>query len=263
MKKNSEKQIQSISKAVRLLDTMAQRGAPMSLGELSSQLGWAKSTTHGILATLVANSMVEQSQHDGRYMLSIKLFELGCAVSSSWDITTIARSHLQHLALETGESAFLATMSDGDTVLLDSAEVTGNFKIIPALGTRSPLYCNSQGKVLLAYQPVNNYHQITKKLNFRKFTPHTTDSVELLSAACEKIRKDGYCVEKGEYRMGLCSVSAPIFNYGGEVKYAVGIVGMFSDVRSPAFGKVIDCVRSASVHISYDMGYRKDGPASG
>jgi DNA-binding IclR family transcriptional regulator len=257
MENGGEKQIQSIAKAIRLMETMAIHKTPMSLGELAQQLGWAKSTTHGILATLVANSVVEQSQTDGRYMLGIRLFELGCAVSSSWDITAVAKSHLQHLALVTEESAFLTAIDGLDSVLLDSAEVAGNFKIIPEHGARTPLYCNSQGKVLLAYQPASSFNKILRMIDFNMFTPHTVNNPEMLSASCQKIREDGYCVEKGEYRMGLCSVSAPVFNFDGKVKYAIGIVGMFSNVHSPAFVKVIDAVRGVAKSVSYEMGYRE------
>lgn len=112
------------------------------------------------------------------------------------------------------------------------------------------------GKVLLAYQTPGSYKRITKKMKFFKFTPHTTDSLEVLDAACEKIRRQGYCVEKGEYRMGLCSVSAPIFDFDGSVKYAIGIVGMFSDVHSFSFNSAVDRVVSAAESISYEMGYR-------
>lgn len=259
MATNGDKQIQSISKAVRIMDILAQRGGAMSLGELSQALGWAKSTTHGLLATLVSNSLVEQSQIDGRYMLGIKLFELGCAVSRSWDINAVVRPHLQHLAIGTGESAFLATLSGLDTVLLDSVEVPGTFKIVSSLGTRSPIYCNSQGKVLLAYQPSGSYNNIIRKLSFKKFTPHTTDNAEALSRACEDIRSKGYCVEKGEYRMGLCSVSAPIYDFESTVRYAIGIVGMFSDVHSPAFSKLIESVCTIAKSVSYEMGYRSNG----
>ena len=36
-------------------------------------------------------------------------------------------------------------------------------------------------------------------------------------------------LENGEYRMGLCSVSAPVLDRAGTAKYAVGIVGIARD----------------------------------
>jgi DNA-binding IclR family transcriptional regulator len=256
MEQSRERQVQSITKAVRLLETLARQKTPMSLSELSAQLGWAKSTTHGILSTLAANAVVEQSQQDGRYTLGIKLFELGCAVSGSWDITAVARPRIQQLSGETEECAFLATLNGTDTVLLDTVEAIGKFKIASALGSRAPLYCTSQGKVLLAYQSDYDYRRLVKQLHFHKYTPHTTAGPEALSLACDRLRKEGFCVEKGEYRMGLCSISAPIFDYLGTVRYAVGVTGMFSNIHSPSFERVIRCVRETADDISYEMGYR-------
>ena len=50
--------VKSILRASELLDVLARSGEPLSLGELSERLGWAKSTTHGIVSTLAATSLV-------------------------------------------------------------------------------------------------------------------------------------------------------------------------------------------------------------
>jgi len=249
-------QIKSVTKAVMVLDLLARNGSSMALGEIADKMGWAKSTTHGLLSTLVSSSMLEQSQSDGRYSLGIRLFELGCAVSSSWNITGICQPHLQQLAIGTGESSFLAVMDGVETVLLDTAMITGNYRIVSPTGTRSPLYCSSHGKVLLAYRPQKEFERLVKRITFTKFTPHTIDNVNALRRGCEEIRARGCCIEKGEYRMGLCSVSAPVFDVNGEVRYAVGVVGMFRDTHSVEFGNVVDSVISAAAAISHEMGYR-------
>jgi len=248
--------IKSVAKAVQVMDLLAQNGSAMALGEIAEKLGWAKSTTHGILSTLVSTSMLEQAQSDGRYSLGIRLFELGCAVSSSWNITSISQVHLQQLAVASGESAFLAVMDGLETVLLDTAMITGNYRIVSPAGTRSPLYCSSHGKVLLAYRQQKDCERLIKKMQFTKFTPHTIDNAAALQKSCDEIRARGFCIEKGEYRMGLCSVSAPVFDVNGEVRYAVGVVGMFRDTHSSEFGKVVEAVMSSASAISYEMGYR-------
>ena len=80
---NDNGYVKSILRASELLDVLARCGAPLSLGELAERLGWAKSTTHGIVSTLSAVSLVSQRQSDGRYGLGIRLFELGCAASDT------------------------------------------------------------------------------------------------------------------------------------------------------------------------------------
>ena len=245
--------VKSILRASELLDVLARSGGPLSLGELSERLGWAKSTTHGIVSTLAATSLVAQRQSDGRYGLGIRLFELGCAASDAWSAVLNSQKHLQHLAVETEESAFLATIDGLDTVLLDSAMVTGNYRILSPAGTRTPIYCSSHGKVLLAFRPDRERDAIIRRLEFTKYTPDTIDNAERLRQDCEEIRRQGYCVEDGEYRMGLISVSAPVFDSDGEVRYAIGIVGLFKDARSPKVLRAVGHVRAAAEAMTKEL----------
>ena len=252
--------VKSILRASELLDVLARSGEPLSLGELSERLGWAKSTTHGIVSTLAATSLVVQRQSDGRYGLGIRLFELGCAASDAWSALLNSQKHLQHLTVETEESAFLATVDGLDTVLLDSAMVTGNYRILSPAGTRTPIYCSSHGKVLLAFRPDRERDAIIRRLEFTKYTPDTIDNAERLRTDCEDIRQRGYCVEDGEYRMGLISVSAPVFDADGEARYAIGIVGLFKDAHSPKVLRAVGHVRAAAEAMTKELQSRAGGP---
>ena len=252
MENSGRKQINSLSKAFRILDIIQQAGRPVALTEISSKTGWAKSTVYGLLATMVDNQILRQSPVDDKYSLGIRLFELGASVSRQWDILSASQTHLQHLSLISQETAFISILAETDTVLLDSVQLPGSFKIVSSVGAHSPAYCTSQGQVLLAYQPKSIYNKIVEKTHFNKFTPHTTDSPERLSAVCERIRSQGYRVEKGEYRMGLCSVSAPIPTARGEVHFALGVIGMFQDIHTPKFMSIVDEVVSAAKQISVD-----------
>ena len=247
------RRVHSIEKAIALLDCFWSVRRPLALSELVRMTGWAKSTVYGLLSTLTDNHILRQSPIDDKYALGIRLFELGSSVSRQWDILSVSQTHLQHLSLVSQETAFISILAETDTVLLDSVQLPGNFKIVSSVGTHSPVYCTSQGQVLLAYQPKSVYNRILDEIHFNKFTPHTTDSADKLAAVCERIRSQGYRIEKGEYRMGLCSVSAPIKNAGGEVRFAIGVIGMFQDVHTPKFASIVDEVVSAGKQISSDL----------
>jgi len=70
------------------------------------------------------------------------------------------------------------------------------------------------------------------------------------------IREQGYAVENGEYKVGLRSVSAPVRDVTGEVRYAVGVVGMFRQVYSEDFLLATRMVCEAAAAISRAIGYR-------
>ncbi|MFR4993995.1 MAG: IclR family transcriptional regulator C-terminal domain-containing protein [Oscillospiraceae bacterium] len=56
-------------------------------------------------------------------------------------------------------------------------------------------------------------------------------------------------------RSGLPPVSAPIHDVTGEVRYAIGCVGMFRQVQSDEFLRAIRLVCAAAETISRAIGY--------
>ena len=114
--------VQSIEKAVRILEILAEAGTPMPLREIARRTELPKSTLHGIISTLRETGLVEQSAEDGCYGLGLHLFELGCAASGSRNITAISRPFLQGLANRAGETAFLAALDGTDAPLLEGTE---------------------------------------------------------------------------------------------------------------------------------------------
>ena len=88
------------------------------------------------------------------------------------------------------------------------------------------------------------------------YTPHTLVDWDKLQENLNAVRQQNYAIEDGEYKIGLRSVSAPIRDVSGQVKYAVGIVGMFRRVQSPEFQRTIELTRKTAVQISAAIGYR-------
>jgi DNA-binding IclR family transcriptional regulator len=59
--------IRSVARAATLLKLLTE--GPAGLGELAARAGLPKSTTHGLLATLVAEGLVEPHETPGFYRL--------------------------------------------------------------------------------------------------------------------------------------------------------------------------------------------------
>ena len=248
--------VHSVAKAMDLLDCLARFRQPMTLGELARALDAPKASVHGLLAALRTNGVVEQNPSDGRYRLGIRLFEYGCIVSASWDVVNRSREKMNHIALQTGDSVFLSAMEEDSALILETVEATGTFRVNSDRGSRVPLHCTSQGKLLLAYQPPGERRAILQRISLQSYTPHTISDYNRLEEELEIIRTQGYAVEDGEYKVGLRSVSAPVFAVDGTVCAAIGVVGMFRRVRSEEFEQARDHVVQAGREISYDMGYR-------
>lgn len=248
--------VQSVCKAMDLLACLAQAGAPLTLGELSSRTGMPRATVHGLLAAMRPSAVVEQSPADGRYRLGIRLFEYGCAVSRGWNVLEAAAGPMGHVAEETGETVSLSALDRGDVLILDRADAHSNFRVVSERGSRLPLHCTSQGKLLLAYQPPARQRQLLRECSFAAYTPHSHTDPAALEAELAEIRRRGYALENGELRIGLRSVAAPVFGVDGAAAYAVCVVGMFRRVNSPELERATELLLEAARQISFDLGYR-------
>lgn len=247
--------IRSVAKAMELLQLLSDAGEAMTLTAISERAGLPKSTVFGLLTTMRDYDVITQHA-DGKYALGLRLFEYGCRASAFWNISSLARPYLEHLAEATGASAMLSTYENGHIVALDQAEGRDSLRIVSAPGARLPLHCTSQGKVFLSAMADHEAKRVLSRRTLEPYTPKTLVTWEELFRVMQAARENGYAVEDGEYRFGLCSASAPVRDSSGAVRYAVGFVGMFDSVRSPDFQRDIDLTCAAAAQISTALGYR-------
>lgn len=250
--------VQSVDKALKLLDILMEHRTPMTLQALSAAAGYPKSTAHALLSTLRACAVVEQ-QGDGRYALGIRLFEWGCAVSSAWDIGRVARPHLEQLAAASGASAFLALMDGENVISFDQCIGDSGLQVVPAIGSRMPLHATAQGKVLLSCKNDREALRLLEKSGMQAFTPHTMTDPRQLVERLAAVRRQGYAVEDGEYRIGLRAAAAPVRESGGRVRYALGVAGLFRRIQAEDFQNAIAHLIRQARQLSLALGWREEG----
>lgn len=85
--------------------------------------------------------------------------------------------------------------------------------------------------------------------------PYLEQLAAQLLASLEQVRRQGYAVEDGEYKIGLRSVSAPVYGVDGAVRCTVGIVGMLRSTHSEEFRRAVEQVTAAGRMLSAALGY--------
>ena len=244
--------ILSFAKAMELLQLLDQAAKPMPLTELVQKSGYPKSTVFGLLATMRAYDVVTQTA-DGKYALGLRLFEFGRQVERSWDISIVARPYMELLAQQANASVMLSICEGTSVITLDQVEARDKLRIVSDVGARLPIYCTSQGKGFLASRPPQEAECLLRRLSLAPFTPYTVTDVQELDAC----RANGCAIENGEYKIGLRSISAPVYTVEGEVRYTVGVIGMFRSVHSDEFQVAVNCVQDTARMISTALGYQK------
>ena len=115
--------VQVLDRACGILDILAESGSGIGLTEIAERLELHKSTAHRLIMVLESSRFVQKNPVSGRYHMGSRLMELGLSAVSQLDVYQIAGPHLRTLVSETGETAHLAVLRDGEVVSLVSARV--------------------------------------------------------------------------------------------------------------------------------------------
>lgn len=231
--------VKSLNKAIDILDALATVRGGLSLSEISARCGFPKSTAYALTSTMRDRGLIRQLP-DGTYALGMRMFEYGSAVSKAFDIASIARPYLESLSSLTGADSVITMYNDYSAVSFDYSVSATGVQIIPEIGVKLPLHCTSQGKLLLAYLPDRKIISMLRDKQLIQYTPHTIVDTDRLLTEISEIRSMGYAVEDGEYKIGLRSVSAPVTDSSGDLRYALSTVGFFRKTSSEEFKDAVD-----------------------
>lgn len=221
-----------VHSALRLFEVLKafRRDRPrMTLTEVAEHAGLTRASARRFLLTLVHAGYAET---DGkRFVLTPRLLELGHAVMATSSVWDIARPVLAGLSERLGESCYGAVL-DGTEVLyvlhIPSARHLINVDL--RVGSRTPAYCTSVGRVLLAgLTPAAAERVIAASQPEPRTGKTVTDQAKLL-AAVDEARERGWAIVDEELELGLRSLSVPLRGQGGVTVGALNICGPTSRV---------------------------------
>lgn len=246
---------QVLDRVFTLLDVLALNNKDQSLGELTGTLGLHKSTTHRLLKILERHRYVERDAASGKYLLGSKLLELGMRVATRRDLPELARPHLEKLSQESGETAHVGILRDGEVFSIANVEGHHTLRTPATVGRKTPAHCSSLGKALLAYLPEGEVDAMIRQQGLKGYTRNTITRPRALKAELQKVRERGYAVDEEEYEQGLKCVAAPVFDHTGKAIAAISIAGAAFRVNAGGVPSAGRSVMQAAANLSQSLGY--------
>ncbi|MEY4977348.1 MAG: hypothetical protein RIQ97_2543 [Pseudomonadota bacterium] len=246
--------LSSVAAAMRLLKCFTAEEPELGITTLAQRLGVAKSTAHRLASTLVAEGMLEQNPHDGRYRLGLLLFSLGTQVRRRMDVAEQATDHLHALGAQTGETVHLAVLHGHEILYLRNIDSPHAVRTRSYLGVRMPAHCTSEGRVLLAFSPPMVVAQVLRQKLVAR-TAHTVTDKSRLTEILAQTRHSGIGIDDEESEQGMRSVAAPILDAQGQVVAAVGLAGPTQRVTKAGLRKFAQAVEQTAAAISTRLGH--------
>jgi IclR family transcriptional regulator, KDG regulon repressor len=212
--------LNTLANGLRVLEHLVQR--PMSMRELAAAVALPRQTTYRIVATLISEGWVDR---DGEtYRASPRMWSLAAESFSLTDLRDVLAGTVRRLADEHGESVHLAVYDRGSVVYIDKADGSHPVGSYTTLGGRAPAYCVATGKLLLAHADATTVEQLIAQ-GLEQHSPLTLTQPDALRLELERVRADGYAVNRGEWRLGVGGVAVPVLSPFNEVVAALGFSG--------------------------------------
>jgi DNA-binding IclR family transcriptional regulator len=222
------RRIQSIDRAVELLEAIAGAPEPETAPALADRAGLNRSTAWRILATLEHHGLVERDPDSNRYSLGFAVLKLAAAAGHE-PLVRLAHPVLRRLAETTGETVNVAVARRLELVYAD--QVQARHVMAPNwLGHPVPLHATSTGKAFLAALPPGELDAIVRA-GLERFTDTTITDPAALRAELERVREQGFAVSHGELEPALWGVSAAARDAAGRPAAVVSVWGADARVR--------------------------------
>ncbi len=197
-------------------------GRDVSATEIAQAMGANLATVHRFLLTLEGEGAIARTRN-GRFQLGPTLAELGGKVEGDTILLDAVQPHLEELAAEFREALHCVVRVGNEAMNSAIALPDRSLLISQEIGRPFPLHCTAGGKVFLAAMGETQRRSFAANLELTKYTDRTITSPDRLHEEANKIAKDGYALDNGEWEEGLRSVAAPLRNASGKVIAAIAL----------------------------------------
>ena len=212
--------IQSVDRAITLLEAIAEAGGECSLTELSHRTHLNISTCHHLLSTLVQRGYVAKVPVRRSYALGARIHYL-CNASLQVDLPARAAPFIEQINEKTGETVHLAVLQGDAMMKIAKRESRHPVRVdTGTLGKSDAPHATASGKAMLAWLPEDDMRRVLAK-GLPRFTPKTITEWPALIEALRHVRRNGFAMDDEEYQPGVICVGAPIRDHNGAVVGAI------------------------------------------
>jgi len=247
--------IQSVDRALSLLEALAEAGGEASLTDLSRRTCLNVSTCHHLLSTLVNWGYVAKVPGRRSYALGARVLYLGHACLRQVDLPKRAQVYLERINEVTGESVHLAILQSDNIVTLVKREARHAVRVDTGMVGRSDApHATATGKAMIAWLPEDQIRRMVPSRDMKRFTDKTIDDFDALIEELRQVRRNGYAMDREEFQPGVICVGAAIRDHAGAVVGAISASAPAMRATEEHLALMREEVIAAANALSADLG---------
>ena len=219
--------VESVARALRLLEAFAVSPKPLSLSQLATAAAIDKSASQRLTNTLLQLGYLQKSQ--GGLLPGSKLLDRSYDYLRCNPIILRAYPILVELRRNSEERTSFSIFDDLTMVYAIRLESKKDAYYAHLPGRRIPTYCTSAGRAVLACLPEARVMDVIARSDRKPLTPKTTVGKEESRAHVERARRTGYSLAVEEVLIGELVVAAAVVDANGLPIGAVSLAGSLSE----------------------------------
>ncbi|GAA2274652.1 IclR family transcriptional regulator [Streptomyces hawaiiensis] len=235
-------EMKSVTRSLRILEAVAQH-QPVTVGELTKLFGLPKSTVQRTLVTLAEAGWLRASRRDTtRWEIGARVLAVRPAALQGSSLLTAAHEPMVRLRDALNETIHLSVPDALQCmVVVDRVDSDHPVRTFHTIGDTSPLHATAVGRAILAHLPKQDVEELIAQ-GLEPFTDTTPTDPDELRAELDRIRTDGYAVNRNQYRPGVCAIAAPVLDEDGAPLASVAVSmpdSRFDAERLPEWSRMV------------------------
>lgn len=220
--------------------------------EVAESVGLNKSTAFRLLSSLTHIGLVDRDADTGMYRLGLRLMSLGSLVERRLDLRSVVLPHLQQLAVDTGQTAFLCVKQGFGATCL--ARVPGAHVEVLDLhpGESLPLHMGATGRVILASLPDEEIEHYLRTARLERRTENTLYRPEDVRRDIRQTREQGYAFSDEDVTLGIAAIGAPLLKKGSVVG-AISVSGLATAFKGERLQSIREHLLETCYKISTEL----------
>jgi|TARA_B110000914_G_C15449746_1_gene440325 IclR family acetate operon transcriptional repressor len=249
----SNRQIQSVVRALDILEVIAKESDGLALSELSSRVGLNTSTCHHLISTLVARGYVLHLGRSRGYALGSKVHELVDLALGESDPSELLKDDLRLLGSQIGHGVQLAVLAE--TSLLTKLRFPAPDSDAAALEPDEllklrALHATATGKAIMAWLPEIELVRVISANGLTRYTGKTLTTLSGLIENLRLIRRYGYSIDDEELKDGVVCIGAALRDSGGAIVGSISMTAASDKMTNEYRDEIAKKMVSAAVEFS-------------